>query len=265
MLRGFPRGTSRASPVARRILAAMPSLTPRRNLRAHMPVLPAGTAFAPVSKSSASGIMPNEATFAFTFVTAWQLAHRPRDGFVDGLQTVDYSSVCRPSYTTFGFCHGWSILQLDALALSGRTMPAKKRKPRGPRPGSEIAMKLTVGHPIEAPMGPEWSRFPASGKARWATEPGWSAVPSSPQAAVQQTCPGPRNGLGPLKGAGDVVAIFSQAPISPPAMHPAPFMYGLGGWLALEMAWGRREMFSMWLRHFLRPQNPRLLCFRLRS
>ena len=34
---------------------------------------------------------------------------------------------------------------------------------------------------------------------------------------------------------------------------------------ALEMARGCREMFSIWLRHFLRPQNPRLLSIRLRS
>jgi hypothetical protein len=34
---------------------------------------------------------------------------------------------------------------------------------------------------------------------------------------------------------------------------------------ALEMALGRQEGMAMWLRHFLRPRNPRLLCIRLRS
>ena len=62
-----------------------------------------------------------------------------------------------------------------------------------------------------------------------------------------------------------MVAACSQAPTSPPAMCPAPFMYGLGGRLALEMARGRRKELAKWLRHILRPQYPRLLCIRLRS
>ena len=55
------------------------------------------------------------------------------------------------------------------------------------------------------------------------TNNGWSAVQSEPQAAVQQTRPGPGNGL------------------------------------------GRLDELAKWLRYFLRPQYPRLLCIRLRS
>jgi len=52
---------------------------------------------------------------------------------------------------------------------------------------------------------------------------------------VASMAAGPGNGLGPLNGAGEVDAAYSQAPISPPSMHPAPFMCGLGSGLALEM------------------------------
>jgi len=149
------------------------------------------------------------------------------------------------------------------------------------------------------PFGPEFGWHHASGKPLRGKATSRPAVPSEPQAAGQQKCPGPERCLGPPGGvldvvaaysqapesppainpapymygrcpgppggAGEVVAACSQAPKSPPAMCPAPFMYGLGGRLALEMARGRRKELAKWLRHILRPQYPRLLCIRLRS
>jgi hypothetical protein len=66
---------------------------------------------------------------------------------------------------------------------------------RDPRLGSEIAMGMAAGRATGAPSGPEggWRHVPAGllrGKAIYRF-----AVPSWPQAAVQQCFPGPKTGL----------------------------------------------------------------------
>ena len=44
-----------------------------------------------------------EVTYAFTFVTARQLAHHPMDGFVDRLHALRFLRACDPSYRALTF------------------------------------------------------------------------------------------------------------------------------------------------------------------
>jgi hypothetical protein len=55
VLRGFRRGTRRASPVARRVLAPVPSLSPRRSGPPHQPVCGGPCCLRPSIMDSASG------------------------------------------------------------------------------------------------------------------------------------------------------------------------------------------------------------------
>ena len=88
-LRRFRGGTRRASPVARRVLVTVPSLTtppegPAASASLRRAMLPSPSS----SRARPPGLTHFRGHLAFTFVTARRLAHPPFDGFVDGLQDV---------------------------------------------------------------------------------------------------------------------------------------------------------------------------------
>jgi len=80
------------------VLATMLSLSPRRNERTFQKVSVVHAAFASALKARLPGLRTFGATHAFTLVTAWQLAHHPKDGFVNGLQIFGFPHTCHPSY-----------------------------------------------------------------------------------------------------------------------------------------------------------------------
>ncbi len=57
----------------------------------------AGT-FRALRVDSASEVKTLGDTYAFTFVTARQLAHHPKGGFVNGLQSIGFLPLCHSSY-----------------------------------------------------------------------------------------------------------------------------------------------------------------------
>ena len=76
----------------------MPPLSPRQSVASFQPTFDAPCCFHPCKVGSASGASGFEVTYAFTFVAAWWLAHHPKDGFVDELQSIGFPPLCHPSY-----------------------------------------------------------------------------------------------------------------------------------------------------------------------
>lgn len=157
LLQAFPPGTRRASPVAQRVLAAVPSLTPRRSGTLYQPDFSAPCCLHPVFAGSASGVKTLEVTYAFTFVTARQLARHPEGGFVSRLQVIGFPPTCCSSYRALAFAlvgltpteraslrwahrdvfleDGPSPVLSSCRRRSSRRHPgALRRRPRRPRP-----------------------------------------------------------------------------------------------------------------------------------
>ena len=97
-LRRFRGGARRASPVARRVLVTVPSLSPRRSVRRIGQVRRTMRPSPLNREARPPDLWYFGATCAFTFVTARGLTHHPSDGFVGGLQSLGFPPPCHPSY-----------------------------------------------------------------------------------------------------------------------------------------------------------------------
>jgi hypothetical protein len=60
-------------------------------------------AFTPSLRARPPRFKTLEVTYAFTFVTARQLAHHPEGGFVNELQSIGLPPLCHPSYKVLAF------------------------------------------------------------------------------------------------------------------------------------------------------------------
>ena len=116
----FSSGTSRVSPVAQRILVIVLPLQPRQSVPPRRPVCDVPCCLRLMKEGSASGVDRFEASFAFTFVAARQLAHHPEDGFVDRLSGLGFAPPYYPSYRALASTLV-SLSSLNAPAFAGHT------------------------------------------------------------------------------------------------------------------------------------------------
>jgi len=133
----------------------MPSLSPRRNFRAHVPVLPDSAAFAWQSRARLPDLL-------FSRLPLRSLSLRP-GCLLAVLATASSTgfrrSIARPpavratrlsAFVMVGLLSNWMHLPcLDAR------LPIKKEGKRGPLSGCGITLGLAAGCASEAPLGPE--------------------------------------------------------------------------------------------------------------
>jgi hypothetical protein len=103
LLQCFLAGARRASPVAWYVLAAVLSLSPRRDqdassVRFRHPMLPSPFVFA----GSASGFICFRGHFACHYGPV--TCNLPKRDLVDGLQSLGFPPPCHPSYGASDFC-----------------------------------------------------------------------------------------------------------------------------------------------------------------
>lgn len=82
---------------------------------------------------SASGSSSFEARLRSVGIAARRLAHRPKDGFVDGLQVTRFPSCLPSKLRGFWLLPRWDCLPLNAPAFAGRTRRDVVATPVGAR------------------------------------------------------------------------------------------------------------------------------------
>ena len=85
------------------------------------------TAFTRKERARPPDLFIVEATCGFTCVTARQLAHHPKDGFVSQLHPLRFLHERDSSYGASDSCPGGTCLPLNMPAFTGRTPPRKTR------------------------------------------------------------------------------------------------------------------------------------------
>ena len=109
-------------------------------------------AFTPSLRARPPRFKTLEVTYAFTFVTARQLAHHPEGGFVDELQSIGLPPLCHPSYRALALALvGLTPTERASLRWAHKyvfSIPA--RKTRVSRTGGVVGSRV--------PMVGRWNR-----------------------------------------------------------------------------------------------------------
>jgi len=112
----FAAGRGGSHQLTSHALVAVLPLRPRRRVPSK-PEEDGTCCLRPQLAGSASGFASVEATCAFTLVAARQLACRPQNGFVDGLQTTRFPSWLPSKLRGFWFFPRWVCLPPSVLAF----------------------------------------------------------------------------------------------------------------------------------------------------
>lgn len=102
----FPRGNQGFSSCLARPCSRAVATTPPECLVASASLQPAILLSVRDYNLSPRILVPIEATYAFTFVTARKLAHPAMRDFVNGLQKLGFPPSCHSSYGASGSCPG---------------------------------------------------------------------------------------------------------------------------------------------------------------